>query len=191
MQPLLKTLGEAEPSPQVSADLPFGWYKHISGNMIRVFDVITFSDSQELMVLYGSQKKPTFCTNLANFCASIVVDGQLRQVYEFVSKYKPKIKLPRQKVRISRRDSALTKLKKNKTASNPYGLSKCELIVAKGIVEGLNARGIAKKLCISYRTVDSHLLAIYHKLGIADNKLVCHIVVASSMLKTYVPKQFS
>lgn len=168
-------------------DLPLGWYKHISGNIIRVYGVLTCSDSQELMVAYGSDE-PNKCTLLVNFTASIVVDGQLRQVYEFVSKYKPRNKPPRQKVRISKRELAVKTREMNETAANPYGLSKCELIVAGFIVKGLNARAIAQRLYISHKTVDSHLSTIYHKLGIVDNRKVCHIVVAANMLRDYVSK---
>lgn len=58
-----------------------------------------------------------------------------------------------------------------------YHLSERELEIIKLIASGLNSSGVAKKLSISYYTVESHIKHIYSKLDVSNR----HAMVAKAI----------
>lgn len=55
----------------------------------------------------------------------------------------------------------------------PGGLSQCQELVLRGIVQGKTSNAIAAEMNISPRTVQTHLTVLYKKLGVRGRHEAC------------------
>jgi DNA-binding CsgD family transcriptional regulator len=72
------------------------------------------------------------------------------------------------------------------SVQDPFGLTGRESAVLQLLFEGLTAQGIAHALCISPRTVHSHLAHIYAKLGVSDRLRAVALALELGLLRTSI-----